>query len=125
MDIDQEIMRHLEWIESVVALIGNEAASEEEIHRVSMHDHCELGRWLESDESDRYQSFPEFGKLQESHKAFHSMAGELILALQDEDEDKAVASQKKFISMSKQVIGYLGALRDHSAGDSGKVATEE
>lgn len=114
MDIDQEIMKHLDWIESVVSLLGRETASRKEIDAVSRHDLCELGRWLESEESDKYRDFEEFGSLKEQHKLFHAMAGELILAAEAGNEQRAVASQEKFIAVSQQVVGLLTALRDHS-----------
>ena len=118
MDINQEIMKHLEWIESVVSLIGNKAVSKEEIQGISSHDRCELGRWLDSDESVKYKNLSVFERLKESHEAFHSLAGELISAFEEGNEDQAVASQERFVALSQEVIGYLRALEAYSGGDS-------
>lgn len=119
LNIDQEILKHLEWIESIVALLGNEAVGDDEIEAVSQHDRCELGRWLESDESARYREHAEFEQLKQSHKTFHAMAGELISALQSGNENEAVASQKMFIAISQEVIAYLSRLRAHADGEGG------
>ena len=118
MDIDLEIAKHLEWIESVVSLIDQEAVSKEDVEAVSKHDRCDLGRWLDSKGSARYQRFPEFGELKQSHQAFHTLAAELIRAVSDGNEDQAFALQEQFVATSQEVIGYLSALREHSENDS-------
>lgn len=113
MDIETEISKHLEWIDSTTSLIGNDATTKEEIEELSKHDRCELGRWLGSDESGQVQGFTEFERLVESHKAFHALAGELIVAVGAGDEQQAAALGEAFISASQKVVGYLGALQEH------------
>jgi len=113
MDIEQEINKHLEWIENVVSLLGKQV-TDEELAEISRHDHCELGRWLESDESQLYKSFSEFDKLRESHDAFHHLAGELIAAAIADNENKAIEAEQHFIETSQKVVGYLQLLKEHA-----------
>lgn len=112
MDIKQEINQHLEWIEKIAELLGSEAITQEKIDELSHHDRCELGRWLRDDAQETYQGFPEFQALIDSHTEFHHLAGELLRALEQEDEAKALVTGRQFIEMSEQVIGYLQALEN-------------
>jgi len=114
MDIKQEINQHLEWIEKIAELLGSEAVTQEKIDELSQHDNCELGRWLRDDAANTYQSFPEYQALIESHTHFHQLAGELLKALEQEDEGRALEAGKAFIEMSQKVIGYLQALDNHT-----------
>lgn len=114
MDINQEINKHLDWIEAVASLIGNEALSNDDVVKLSQHDRCDLGKWLASDESESLRTYPEFQNLQESHKDFHSLAGELILALHAGDEAKSMSSARAFIGASEQVVSYLKELQQYA-----------
>jgi len=115
MDIDQEIANHLEWIEDLVSLIGKDEVTKEELEKITEHDKCELGQWLESEEASDFKELPEFEKLVESHAAFHSFAGRLIAAVGENQESEAIDSEEQFIAMSKQVIGYLQVLQNKKA----------
>lgn len=119
MDLGKEITNHLEWIEKIASLLGDEEVTEEALAEVTRHDKCELGRWLSSEESTGYKNFPEFPELIESHNTFHELAGELIAALQQENEAMALESEKHFIEMSQKVIGHLQALEEKRAGGTG------
>lgn len=115
MDIDQEIAIHLEWIESLVSLIGAESIPDEAIEELSHHDRCEMGRWLNSDESSAFRDFPAFGDLKANHQAFHSVAGDLIKAFRAGDEPRVEALQDAFLTASRNVIAHLTALKAHAA----------
>lgn len=115
MDIDQEIAIHLEWIESLVSLIGAESIPDEAIDEVCHHDRCEMSRWLNSDESSGFRDFPAFGELKSNHAAFHSVAGDLIKAFRAGDEARVDELQAAFLAASRNVIGYLTALKEHAA----------
>lgn len=112
VDIDEEIAKHLEWIETVVTVLGEQEIAEEELREITRHDQCKLGHWLDSDGSAEYRDHPDFDKLKESHAAFHSLAGDLVSAVKANDETAAVASEEKFVATSQQVIGYLHALQE-------------
>jgi len=114
MDIDQEIAIHLEWIESLVSLIGTAVIPEEAIDDVRRHDRCELGRWLTSEGAAAFRDVPDFGQLGTNHEAFHRLAGELLRALQAGDEARVLELQEHFLSTSRQVMSGLSALKAHS-----------
>lgn len=110
MDLKEEITNHLEWIEKIAALLGDQEITDEVLERVRSHDNCELGRWLNSEESKGYKGFPEFPELVDSHNVFHELAAEMIAALQKNDEASALELEQHFIEMSQKVVGCLQAL---------------
>lgn len=117
LDIGQEINRHLEWIETVVSLLGSERVSQEDIEDIVQHDRCALGQWLNSRDSEKFKEFLELEALRERHEAFHRMAGELIACLDAGQEEEALEWQDRFIEMSKKVIDSLYLLQEKSAGN--------
>jgi len=116
MDIGKEITNHLEWIEIIVSLLGNEKITDENLHAITQHDKCALGQWLNSEASIEFKDLPEYEKLIKSHEAFHKLAGKLITALQQDNEAKAIESQEQFIEMSQKVIGYLRVIQENTSG---------
>lgn len=118
MDIDHEINKHLEWIETIASLLGDEDITQEEVEEISRHDRCALGQWLDSEDSTRFKDMPELEELKESHEAFHNLAGQLITAFEAGKEAEAIESQEKLVEMSKKVVGYLYLLQLNS-GETG------
>jgi hypothetical protein len=114
VDINQEINKHLGWIESVVSLVSGENITNNDIEDVSRGDLCDLGQWLNSADLGNVKSPAEFHGLKESHEAFHNLAGKLLAALSTENEDEVAMYLEKFIETSQQVIVYLYALQDKS-----------
>lgn len=126
MDIGQEINQHLEWIETIVSLLGDQDIGDEDIQAVTRHDKCALGQWLDSEASVELGDLPELEKLIESHEAFHQLAGKLIASARRGDEAEAEKSQAQFIGMSREVISYLRIIQeknrpqDNDSGPTGK-----
>jgi hypothetical protein len=118
MDINQEITKHLEWIERIASLLGNEDITQDELQKITQHDKCALGQWLRSDSSRRYQNLVEFQSLIDSHDEFHKLAGHLISALRQGEEDEALKSEAQFIEMSQKVIGFLHLLQEKADADT-------
>jgi len=114
MDLAKEIENHLEWIDSIAALLEVEEFSDVDFQKITSHDDCELGHWLSAEGSELYNTLPEFNKLIDSHEAFHKLAGELVAAIRAGDEKKAVEVQEGFISMSQEVVGHLQRLQEVS-----------
>jgi histidyl-tRNA synthetase len=118
MDLRNEIINHVEWMENVASLLGSEEVTEEEIQALTQHDKCALGKWLDSEASNEIKALPEFESLVESHSAFHKLAGNLITAVQLGKEADALESHKQFIEESQKVVGYLQTLQESiSEGD--------
>jgi hypothetical protein len=112
MEIEREIAHHLEWIEGVSELLGTSQLDDDKLAAISRHDHCALGQWLESDEARGRASAEMLNDIQRRHGQFHQLAGELITAAQNNEEQDAVALQQAFIETSHQLIVDLTALRD-------------
>lgn len=111
MDIGQEIANHLAWMENVISLLGNEEITQDDLDAITQHDRCALGKWLNSEASLEFRDQPGLEQLNESHEAFHKLAGKLISALQEENEAEAIALQEQFVEMSQQVIASLSTLQ--------------
>lgn len=116
MDFAREIEKHLQWIEAVASLIGDEARPAEAVQQVSRHDQCALGKWLSTEGAATLGDFPEFEQLEASHKAFHTLAGELISAFDAGDETRTMALEEAFVASSQEIIAHLEALQAHAAG---------
>lgn len=112
MDLNQEVTNHLQWIESLAAILGTDELTYEYLQRVTQHDKCALGKWLDSDEPGELKKRDEFELLIDSHDAFHRLAGDLITAAQQNKEADALELQAMFIEESKKVIGYLQSLQE-------------
>lgn len=125
MDIRQEITNHLEWIEKIASLLGNEDITEEDLQAITQHDKCALGQWLNSDSSGKYKELPEFQELIESHDAFHKLAGSLIVALRQGKEAETIGLEVAFIEMSQKVIRHLHALQEKNADKNDEGGSEK
>jgi hypothetical protein len=119
MDIRQEITKHLEWIERIASLLGNEDVTQEELHEITQHDKCALGQWLRSDASRKYRNLLEFQNLIDSHDEFHKLAGSFIAVFRQRNESEALKLEAQFIEMSKKVISYLHVLQEKAEEDAG------
>lgn len=118
MDLRNEIINHIEWMDAVASLLGGEMVAEETIQELTQHDKCALGQWLNSEASREFKGLPQFESLIQSHTAFHRLAGNLISAVQLGREADALESHKQFIEESKKVVGYLQTLQESiSEGD--------
>ena len=114
MDIAREIDKHLQWIETVVSLIGDDSITAKDLDQITQHDRCALGQWLNAEGSERFKNLPELEMLTETHEAFHKLAGELVTAVEAGKEDEATALQDSFVSKSQQLIEYLNLLQRHA-----------
>ena len=75
MNLEREISDHLEWIDAVASLLGEEQIPAERLQVISSHDSCSLGKWLQSDAPGELRASAEFDRLTESHERFHQLAG--------------------------------------------------
>ncbi len=112
MDLKQEIKKHLDWIEAVASLLGDSEMSDDEIQKISRYDQCALGQWLSTKASTDFSDMPKLDELNEAHKAFHQLAGNCILALQQGNEAEMMELQQQFLLMSQKVISSLNQLQE-------------
>jgi hypothetical protein len=130
MEIKREIANHLEWIEGVSELLGSSQLDNDKLAAISRHDQCALGQWLESDEAQDRASPGILNDIRQRHERFHQLAGELIAAAQNNDEQDALALQQAFLETSHHLIVDLTGLRDSanppqpSATPSGNTASD-
>ena len=111
MDIAEEIDKHLQWIERVVSLIGDDNVTAKDLEEITQHDRCALGQWLNAVGSEKFKDVPELERLKESHEAFHKLAGDLVTAVEAGEESEATSSQQQFVNKSQQLIESLHVLQ--------------
>jgi hypothetical protein len=114
LDFDQEIDNHLQWIDNVATLLNNENLDADEMRELTRHDHCSLGQWMASSQADTLRQTEAFRLLEESHQHFHHAAGDLVVALQQDNEQAAMQAQDRFLQLSQQVVEHLALLREKS-----------
>ncbi|MBF0192948.1 MAG: CZB domain-containing protein [Magnetococcales bacterium] len=71
---------------------------------------CALGVWINATGVKRYSDLPEIAKLDETHKAFHTHAKNVISALRNKQDKRAEASYKQTREFSRRVIYLLSAI---------------
>jgi hypothetical protein len=111
MEIEDEISRHLEWIEMVSSMLGSSELDDDKLRSLTRDDQCELGLWLASPEPERYGHAAMLDSLRRRHALFHELSGELITAALQGDEAHALSLQDQFLETSHQLIVDLNALR--------------
>ena len=111
MDIAQEIDKHLQWIKTVLSLIGDDKVTAKDLEEITQHDRCALGQWLHVEGSEKFKDLPELERLTESHEAFHKLAGDLVTAVEAGEESEATSLQERFIAKSQQLIESLHVLQ--------------
>jgi hypothetical protein len=73
--------------------------------------HCQLGKWLYAEESKKYSSNKIFNELQNAHKSFHLLAGE-ILQLYESDKAGDISEKiDSFNQLSEEVISCLAQMK--------------
>lgn len=112
MDLGQEIENHIQWIETIASLLSNEGYTEEDLAEISEHHNCDLGHWMDSEESNDLKHLDEFKQLEQSHQAFHKLAAKMLDALQQGNENLILDAEEDFIAMSQQVISHIQLLQD-------------
>ena len=112
MDIGEEIAKHLDWIEKVSSLIGEEGISDEMREEISRHDRCALGAWLDSSEAKQFEASGALKQIRERHDSFHQLAGKLVAAIGDDKDEQAVSIQDEFLQTSRSLIEGLNALQE-------------
>jgi hypothetical protein len=111
MNLDQEISSHLDWIDAVASMLGEDDIPDAELANIARHDQCELGRWLQGEAAAELGDAAALNELVTSHEAFHQLAGRLIAALQQGRADDVEDTKDRFLEKSRQVIAHLRQLK--------------
>jgi methyl-accepting chemotaxis protein len=112
MDFNDAISRHVQWKSRLAAYIARPDHSIDSA-KLGREDQCELGRWLIG-EGRRYAKNPEFAKLVDEHRRFHTAAADVVRRAdsgQRVTEEVALGAHSEYAKASSDVIGSLMKLR--------------
>jgi hypothetical protein len=76
MDIDSAIKAHGDWKLRLLNYARGAGTEKIDVQTLGKDDLCVLGRWLHG-EAQKYASHARFGKLLETHAAFHACAASI------------------------------------------------
>lgn len=111
LDFSTVIMQHQSWVARVRAMLDGTGT----IDRGELTDHhkCRLGLWIDSDASAEYRSLADFEPLLSAHERLHALVREIVEIHERGDRAGADLKYPELIGLSKQVVGYLDALRSY------------
>ena len=115
MDIDKEIIKHLEWRSMVENLFRDRERAYVSPTVIIQDDKCQLGKWIYSSVSNVYEKYPAFKTLVEVHKEFHLKAGTIMTICNNGDFEEASELEDEFYRLSGEVIKCLEELKQVEA----------
>ncbi|ENW6032995.1 CZB domain-containing protein [Salmonella enterica] len=102
LNVKSALDAHCKWRDRLVAMI-NGTDDSFPLEKASVDNECELGRWLHSVGKSKYADLPEFSKLMNSHRMFHTSVKQVVDVLKSQGVDAA----KLEISGSFQKISTI------------------
>ena len=111
INFNVEINNHLQWRSIIESIVSGQVSLEIPSSMLLTDNHCQLGKWIYSPESDDYQGNYHFNLLISDHKKFHLLASEIVAAYEQGDDQKVAQLQDEFYSSSDKVIDSLNKLK--------------
>jgi methyl-accepting chemotaxis protein len=111
VDVPRLMVQHLLWvIKARLALDGRLPA---EAQGLGDHTKCDLGRWIGSDDADRFRTTAAFKALDESHRRIHETANRIISSAGKSSVDENERLFSQLLETSRDIMGQLsGFFRD-------------
>ncbi|MBF0381766.1 MAG: CZB domain-containing protein [Magnetococcales bacterium] len=106
LKVSQARLIHLRWERSLMDAFRNRGKDT----TLESSEMCALGVWIHATGVQRYGHLPEIAKLDETHKAFHTHAKNVISSLRNRQDKRAEASYKQTREYSRRVIYLLSAI---------------
>ena len=118
VDFNVEINNHLQWRAIIESIITGQVSMHVPASLLMSDNHCQLGKWLFSSESDCYEGNYHFNLLINDHKKFHLLASEIVTAHKQGDAQRVEQLKNAFYSSSDKVINSLHELKKLEQGKS-------
>ncbi|MGZ4970908.1 MAG: CZB domain-containing protein [Methylobacter sp.] len=94
MDIDKEILKHVDWkVRFSNAIFRRESLDSYVMETIRKENCCELGRWLHSEGKAQFSSLPSYEACLKKHAEFHIEAEKVANAI----------NTKQYINASKMI----------------------
>ena len=75
------------------------------------YDKCALGKWLTTKENTDIAALKTFQDLKQSHKEFHSLAGNVIFNFQSGNIEQAKELESDFVRLSRKIVSLIQQLK--------------
>jgi len=111
VDIDLLITFHINWKNSIENVIEDGMAEVLNPVIIGKDDECDLGHWINSDESKSLLPNEIHKKLHKLHKEFHYFAGWFLFDYQLGNERKAIDLLDHFKANSIELIDLLKIIK--------------
>ncbi len=111
MNFDEAIVAHAEWKLKLTLYLQGEGKFDHVV--VCQDDQCKLGKWIYSD-GKKYANEPAYEHLRQVHAKFHTCAGSVIRAVDNnksDDAKKMIASGSSYEEISAAVINAISAVK--------------
>jgi hypothetical protein len=106
LKVSQARLIHLRWERSLMDALRHRGKD----ITLESSEMCALGVWIHATGVQRYGNLPEIAQLDETHKAFHTHAKNVISSLRNKQDKRAEASYKQTRDYSRRVIYLLSAI---------------
>ena len=110
-DFNVEINNHLQWRSIIESIVSGQVSLDIPRSMFLTDNHCQLGKWLYSPESNDYQGNYHFNLLISDHKKFHQFASEIVAAYEQGDDQRVAQLHDEFYLSSDKVIDSLNKLK--------------
>lgn len=104
LNIKQVLDAHMAWKTRLHDTLAGTSSETIEVAQVAPDNICVLGKWLYSPGGQNFSQLPEYENLRLTHKKFHLVAGEILVAFNDGKIDTAKNLLKQdFRSLSDRI----------------------
>lgn len=110
LDLIEAINAHLKWKTSFQNAIDGKSKEVFNHEEVCVDHRCELGKWIHSPFAKIFQNQPHFEILKNDHAAFHRMAGDIVIKLQNKSNENLDDAMDKLNVLSRNLIRDLHEL---------------
>ena len=112
LDIDEAIRAHERWKDQLLARLHSAQEQPVRTDRVCDEHQCALGHWIDADGHRHLAHYATFRELQDNHRKFHALAGEiLVLAELGRHADAHSLLDGEFGKLSRSICQRLQDLK--------------
>lgn len=110
-EFDEALAAHKAWLEKLDAFTRGQQGDAIDLDTASDFNHCGLGQWLNR-EREELVGLPSFAELDKTHKLFHTVAGDVICLVREQQVRMAELMLKgMFTDLSADIVRLIQAIK--------------
>lgn len=115
-EFDEALAAHQAWLERLDDYIRGSSTAEIDLDKACDFNGCGLGLWLNR-ERDQLAGLASFEELEKTHKLFHTVAGDVICLVQEQQVRMADMLLKgAFTELSADIVRLIQAIKAEYQG---------